>query len=1793
MRTGSDVISPPFSRGRCSTTAGPLRGNSPPGTPFLGLPTPLCGPSGTTAGPNPPICRRSPPCLSSNPILQRYHGQLLRHTAPPAAAFPNPFNHRTSDKSNSYYLTLSHPWNVCPPDNAVPFTDYDKLKKLAPVFSGRPDSYVLWRQIFIPSVHMTKASVNWKVSALLACFNMSDPELRHIADGIPADGDGYRLAIRRLEKHYGHPLGVLGARQRALAAITRVKRADTPTIHRLYLKLEDLINEFERLNRPADAFGSHLYEEVIRKLDPDLLSDFHLWNSAVAKHTVPCAVSLLAWLDELLDVRRAGLAQAPQQPHSPAQAFQTSVSVKFVCPFDNQEHRIIKCPLFQAATPNDRRKMLQKVRRCFSCFEEGHDTSSCPRNVTCKECQNKHHTLLHGAKFFKKRTTFRAHTTQVDTDSDSAEDDEEEEVPTVVHQAYHAGARSRVSLQTVPIQCVNPLNGRVAHLNCMLDSGATASFISQKAAEELGLQGRAALATIKGFNGASFEQEIMVSHLLIRTTNTDHEVSVQVVKDPAASYKPFDWTKVQHLHDHLRGLPLSPPVPDRVVDIMLGQATPHLLSAVSPDVAPQEPGGPIARHTALGWTVGGPTGLSPSTSDESSFYVLKCHAPVVATPWSATQWSSFKFNTTSPSDSQTTKQDKRPPAASPSTDRALHELVQRMFDVDDAAGPLANSVRDEQVFAYLRKNMIMVDGRYQLPVLWKKRPPPLTNNYAYALSRLKSLEASKLFASPTLQRQYLSQIEEWTRRQFVEEVGSDTPADDKAYYLAHFGVHNPHKPSSQLRTVMDAAAKPNGRLSLNDHVHKGPKLVTELVTVLLRFRRHNVAVGADIEKMFHKLQMPEEDRDFHRFLWRTSPGEQPKVFRWRSHVFGNAGSPCVAIFAIKEHARQHRLQYPSAAETLIHSTLVDDSLDSRPTIEEAAALLSQLTELLAKADMPLKKIVSSHPEVLRNIPQECITPGLRLSDYCNKDAPLPTLKTLGVIYQAEGDYFTFSLDTPPTTVRWTKRTILQFEARLYDPHGLVLPFVLAARMILQHLWRERVDWDDPCPAPILKKWKEWLAALPGLQQVRIPRCIHPVHLHPLRIALHIFCDASAEAYAAVAYVVAYFDDEETTSRLLLARGRVAPIKQVSIPRLELMAAELALNLAFCIVAAYSLSMTEVNFWSDSATVLCWLHNDTRVLTTFVGTRTAKIQRATSVANWRHVPTDQNPADIPSRGLFPSQIGQSKLWAQGPTFLCTGEWPSQPESVQATAAALEEVKKGAQFSFVQTKPSAAAPLQDGYNNNVDADFPLSLHKYSSWTKIVRIIAWCLRLRYPSGRTSLAGRELWEAERRLLLHLQRTCFSRTFSDLTKGLPTPRTSTIYTLQPRLSMDGLLRANSRLRLATDLPFATKFPIIVPKDHHCTTLLIRLHHIKTLHGAQNIVMNQLLRKYWIVNLRALTRKVANECTACKRRAPQPFRPPMAPLPPVRLGPTHDNSPFSNIGLDMAGPFAVKNSPLEATKKRYFIIFTCLATRAVHLEPLLSASAHSHLCAFERFITRRRADGTLASVYADQGSNIRAAPPELQGLLTPKVGQRLEDKFPPTQWHFNPPSGSHFGGAFERLVAAVKRGLYHALPADLPTTDEEFMTTLVVVEGILNSRPLSFITADSGGPLPLTPADALGLPPYRMVAREPKGGWNDKRPWHKHQARLDAFWKRFKDEIIPYMQTTSKWHAPDRSPKVGDVVTLLDDQCRGRWPIARIISTRPSADGVVRRVTLQLANGSTLCRPTHVLGRLLQVSQDH
>ncbi len=1778
-----------------------------------------------------------PHVLAHNPVFHRFAPYLNDYAPTPQA---NPYTIGMPNTPDDYYRALTPPWNMVPDPNASRINDIRKLEGLAPKFDGKHESYLLWRDVFIPCVHVTNAPVPWKANILLKSLDSRNGRLKDIIGGLDSSEAGYAKAIKRLENAYGHPLGLHGHRLKELERVRFVPFGDPRMLEKLYIKLDDYIQELEKQHHMNDIFSNKFYEDVYIMLDRRLGRQFLNWHTQNAPGTTPHAVALLAWLEEIVENNKAdfrmhaGRGSRSRDQHanreeqrvhhtrdsstdsknsdtsqesvqlSPttAQAFHAAADPN-VCPLDQENHRLVKCPQFLALSPGDRRQRLREWKRCYACFEVGHQLNDCTKGIICSQCDKNHHTLLHNSRPPRRRNE---HNSRPSKDKQKAQQHQQRAYTThhanehdtssiSSQEAFSAKTekKKKISLQTLPVTCANPNNGKKVQLNCMIDSGATGAFISKRAAQELRLTGHACLTKVTGFNGASSLQQIVVSHIRITAPDApSFHITVQVTQDPAASYQPFDWCRVQNQFAHLSDLPLRSPVPNRPVDIMLGQDTPELLRALEPDRTGDAPGQPVARKTPLGWTVGGPTGTNTSPNNAAAFHVFTTHAA----------WQPLETNTTAVAftDKKTTREKKATiPPETKSADKALTEAVLRMYQIDDAAGDNPTSQRDEAIFRLLRGAMIKVGSRYQLPVLWKQKTVTLNNNFPQAAKRLKTLK----FANASIATQYHNQIDDWIKHDFVEEVMTSTPNTDKAYYLPHFPVIREDKTSSQIRPVMDAAARHAGNPSLNDQVHKGPKLINELVEVLLRFRRHTIAFSADIEKMFHKITMPEEDRDYHRFLWNKGPGTPTKIYRWKSHVFGNAGSPCVAIFAVKEHARRHKLEFPQAADTVIFSTLVDDNLDSRHTVKEAQETLDQLREMLALMDMNIKKVTSNSEQLLKNVPANEISPSIPIATFCTAGLPhQKVVKALGVIYLAKDDAFSFALQPPDQSQAWTKRLILRYQARLYDPHGLILPITIAARMILQEAWRTALEWDDVLTLDLRKKWQEWLDQLPLLPLLRIPRCLHAPHRgHPQQQKLHIFADASAAGYAAVAYVVTeYGDGEPPHATLALSKGRVAPLRQVSIPRLELLAAELAIDLAYTINAASAIHIKDTHFWTDSTNVLCWLKNDSRVLNSFVGTRVAKIQHHTIIKNWSWIPGNQNPADLPSRGTLAGDLALSRLWWEGPAFLTGLEnIPEQPEILQHTETAVKEVKKGAQFAFTnidQTDLPVSARTKDG--PLPPDDYPVDFTRFSSFERLRRVVAWCKRVFQRNRRGPLTQQDLKEAERIILIRVQNVSFQRTLTEirLHNQLPRWTQSTLRQLTPQLHPDGLLRAHARLRHAQNLHYDARFPIILPKNNHVTTLLIDQTHQQQLHAGLSHVLTILLRKYWIVQARSQVKQVLHHCIPCKRQRPKPLQQIMAPLPDIRLPPKDSVRPFQATGIDMAGPYHTSNNRKITINKRYFVIFTCLATRALHLEPVATASAASFIAAFQRFLARRRGGDPPDTAVCDNGSNLTAAAKEITGLWNRANREQIQQKFIQTNWTFIPPLASHYGGVYERLIAAVKTSLYHAMPQENPLTDEEFSTALTTVECILNSRPLTYVADDPEAPLPLTPADALGITPYHQVAPTPPKGWSLQKRWHFLQHCLDKFWERFRLEVLPYLQRATKWTKTHRDLQKGDVVLQLDDQARGKWPLALVDAIEPGRDGHVRAVHLRCPGNPVPTikrRPITKVALLLPIDQIH
>ena len=1463
------------------------------------------------------------------------------------------------------------------------------------------------------------------------------------------------------------------------------------------------------------------------------------------------------------------------------------------CPMCEGKHRLAMCEKYKALEPEYRKSRLDEWKRCYSCLQEGHQIGECNAGVKCGKCPKNHHTLIHEARIHRRRRRERVNFV------DDEEEDWSDDSSVAEDMCFRAEEPGKtVALQTIPVWIMNPEKQTRVKMNLLMDPGATGAFMSKEAAEELQVVGRAASAMITGFGGTRRKVTVAVARLQVAGVQRERKkywVEFQITDNPAAKYKPYDWTREQHRHQHLKDLPLEKPVEGRPVDILLGMSAPQLLASLGPDVGGRSSSEPLARRTRLGWVVGGPTAedrrgegahLAFFTKREDLLQVPNLN------PWETWPLGEERETRQKRREDGTTRQEwgliqqegdaREYPKLSKVGEAELVTAVTRMWEIDSSLKPRPESPLDEIILAQLRNKLKKVDGKYQLPTLWKAGAGRPENNYSFAKKRLKSLLEGKHFKNKEVREEYLENMKGWKEEGQVEKVDTTTPDRDPAFYLAHFAVVNLAKLSSSVRPVMDGKARgPSGK-GLNDFLHKGPKLINELNLVFLRFRHKSITLGADVRKMFYQIGLDEQDRDYHRFLWPEDGGTQ--VYRWKVHPFGSAASPCIAIFTIKEHARKLKDRYPRAAETVIKSTLVDDNLDSAHTVEEAKELATQLKALYAEAGMCLRKVVSNSREVLECFEEKEKSPSINVAAFCSKDLQLPLVKTLGVVYSGEEDVFAFSLERPKEE-KWTKRKVLSFEAQLYDPHGLVVPYVIQSRMMIQEMWKNKMDWDDPLEGSLLRRWEKWLEDLEELERLKVPRCLHPTQGEaPDDEELHIFCDASGDGYAAVSYWVTTKEGKRT-SRLIAARARVAPLHQLSVPRLELLATQLALDLMELIHQALPISMTKTWFWTDSTNVLCWILAESRAFNSFVGHKVARIQTTTPRERWSWVPTKQNPADIPSRGASMRDLRKENLWWKGPEFLVQGQelWPKQPDQVNPTKEALKEMKKGDTFVYLAAQPPnrREGPLRDGYSGERD-ELPT---RKGSWTKTVRITAWCLRWKNRKNKDYLDGEDLQKATWRIWRLVQECCLARSREDLTTQGRLSTHSRLGELRPFLDRAGLLRTDARLRQALHLPYEARHQIILPKDHWATGLLIQHVHAEVLaHAGGQHVLSHLLRRYWILKGRRLIRSVLLACVECRRQRGRPMEQQMATIPEFRV-PSYRVVPFAHTALDMAGPFRIKEK--EGTSKSYFLLLTCMVYRAVHLEPLQDMSADAFLQAYDRFVARR---GTPVVVVSDNGSNFIGAQNERGRLWNKYKCNYVQEKRPETRWEFTPPKGPHFGGIYERLIRSVKQAVYHTFTTDCPVPWSVFYTTLVVTEGILNTRPLAYIGADARDPLPLTPADFLGTSAYRAEPELPEGDWNMKKAWHVTQEHLDRLWRRWCLEVRPHLQSVSTWRKEQRSAEVGDVVAFLDERRRGRWPMGRVQEVIPSHDGQVRRVVVEVA-GTLYHRPVHQIALLLPAQE--
>ncbi|XP_058456811.1 uncharacterized protein LOC131434173 [Malaya genurostris] len=1271
-----------------------------------------------------------------------------------------------------------------------------------------------------------------------------------------------------------------------------------------------------------------------------------------------------------------------------------------------------------------------------------------------------------------------------------------------------------------------------------LDEGSTLTLIEGELATQLGIEGSPQPLCLHWTGNVSRSEkdsqrvcfELAGTEYCRRFKITEAR-TVGCLNLPSQS---FHREQAEKRYKHLKGLPL-PSYANAVPKLLIG--IDNLRLALPLKVKEGDGNGPVAVKTRLGWCVYGQQ--RNESSKMHSFHICECNS-----------------------------------------NSELHEVMKQFFAIEQASVKIPDSVtseEDRRAQHILESTTKRIGNQFETGLLWVQDEIVLPNSYPMAMRRLKCLER-RMERNPPLKENLHQQLREYSEKGYAHRATNDelTRADpNRVWYLPLGAVTNAKKPG-KVRIIWDAAAKVDG-VSLNSVLLKGPDQLASLPGVLFRFRLYQVAVSADIQQMFHQLRIRDADKHSQRFLWRFNLSEEPSIYLMDVATFGSTCSPASAQYIKNLNAMEHSEKFPRAVQGIIDSHYVDDYLDSFSSEEEAKQIAEEVRLVNRNGGFTLRGWRSNNENVLDHLgePKTVNDKTLWLT------GTEGTERVLGLLWFPRTDELRFSTQMSEDVVnliaediRPTKRQILRCVMTLFDPLGLLAPFSIHGKVLIQNLWRTGADWDEEVDDNAYDFWRRWTKMIEFISTVHLPRCYFPGATENTYTdaQLHVFVDASETAYSCAVYLRTIDINGDPQCVLVTGKAKVAPVKPMSVPRLELQGCVLGTRLMKFFLENHRISVTRRVLWTDSTTALSWILADPRNYRPFVAHRVGEILESSKASEWRWVPSRLNPADEATKwGSGPYFSDESK-WFGGPSFLLLSE-ENWPKSAKPSVATTEELR-----------PSSLLHVLIGYL--------IDYNRFSRWERLHHTIAYVNRFVYnirsvgPRYFGHLQQEELLAAKETIFKQVQAESYMDEMILLKRNLSLPSdqrkplhsSSPLHHFMPVLDDRGLIRQYSRVRKAQHLSTDMRYPIIMPKDHHVTLLLIDWYHRTYRHANHETVCNEIRQVFTIPRLRTMVRRISRECQFCKIRRAQPQIPVMAPLPAARLA--DHVRPFTYTGIDYFGPLLVKIG--RSNVKRWIALFTCLTVRAVHLEIAYSLSTASCISCVRRFVSRR---GSPVEFFTDNGTNFQGA----ERILREQINQGLSATFTnaSTKWTFIPPGAPHMGGVWEHLVRSVKTAMGCAY-SDEKLDDEGLQTLVVEVEGLVNSRPLTYLPIDSEESEALTPnhfllgsSSGVKQPVVPLASRTKIS----RDTLTQIQQRLDVFWTRWLLEYMPVIRRQSKWFGEVKAIEEGDLVLIVEEAKRNGWTRGRVVAVTKDSEGRVRQAIVQTSSGQ-LRRPVSKLALL-------
>lgn len=743
----------------------------------------------------------------------------------------------------------------------------------------------------------------------------------------------------------------------------------------------------------------------------------------------------------------------------------------------------------------------------------------------------------------------------------------------------------------------------------LIDQGSELSFITEDFVKRLCLTRTRASIPLLGIGGLNsgrtrgkVDLHLQSIHDPINSCTIQAYILPQLTSQlPSSDIEQQAWP-------HLHGLQLADPDYGRPGPIHLLIGSDFYGQIIKPDMLKGNLGSPIAQLTTFGWILSGPTNSSENSSALTGYH---CAA-----------------------------------------DQELIDLLTKFWHQEEVKHSDEISLNPEETFCenhyrttYQRDNT----GRYTVRLPIKASVSSLGNSEKRALHCLKRLRR-RFDAEPIYHQLYSDVIQEYKTLGHLTTIPTSEIKSSLSYYLPHHGIFKEDRKTTKLRIVFNGSSRTTTGVSLNDILHIGPKLQTDISNVLLWIRLHRFIFSTDITKMYRQINVHRDDWDLQRIFWYDS-NQQIIPCRLTTVTFGLNCAPYLALRTLQQLIQDEEHRFPLAIPALTKGRYVDDIFGGAESIQDTQAIIRQLIELMTAGGFPLQKWTSNNQEVLSNIS--------KISSDTTSSVQFESTHTklLGLIWQTDSDNFTFSSCVPPPKGLYTKRSILSEIAQLFDPLGLIAPITVRAKIFMQELWTLQIGWDDPLPQQQQHQWKTFRQQLQILGELHCPRWLNTSSTARL-YEIHGFSDASQLAMAAVIYIKAVHQDETVSITLVEAKTRVAPLKKLTIPRLELTASLMLTRLADRVQRALDLRDVSIFLWTDSSVTLTWLSAHPSRWKDFVRNRVVNIQETLPRATWRFVPGKDNPADCASRGIKVEHLKTHYLWWNGPEWLRlpSSQWP---------------------------------------------------------------------------------------------------------------------------------------------------------------------------------------------------------------------------------------------------------------------------------------------------------------------------------------------------------------------------------------------------------------------------------------------------------------------------------------------------------------------------------------------------------